>query len=109
MWEENPNHYFREDPHSWVGTENPIHIVPPVGFEPGSQRWKARQDTTAPTLPPTVGMLKDLGLQELVKVLSKHLFRFAMKRNDFICVLKMAAHSRNIYSKTFDPCCRSFL
>ena len=31
------------------GLKNPIHIVPQVGFEPGSQRWKARQDTTTPT------------------------------------------------------------
>ena len=31
-----PENYSRENPRSQVGTENPIHIVPPVGFEPGS-------------------------------------------------------------------------
>ncbi len=36
---------LRKTPRNQAGTENPIHIVPPVGFEPGSQRWKARQDT----------------------------------------------------------------
>ena len=40
--------YSRENPPSQVGTENPIHIVPLVGFEPGSQ-WKASQDITTPT------------------------------------------------------------
>ena len=38
-----------ENPHSLVGTRNPIHIVAAVGFEQGSQRWKARQDTCTQT------------------------------------------------------------
>ncbi len=38
-----------KNPHIQVETENPIHIVPPMGFEPGSQRWKVRKATSTPT------------------------------------------------------------
>ncbi len=31
-----PENYSRENPRNQAGTENPIHIVPQVGFEPGS-------------------------------------------------------------------------
>ena len=31
-----PDNYSRENPRSLVGTEKPIHIVHPMGFEPGS-------------------------------------------------------------------------
>ncbi len=44
-----PENYSKENPRNQAGTENPIHIMPPVGFEPGSQRWEASQDTTRPT------------------------------------------------------------
>ena len=37
------------NPRSQVGTENQIHIVTPIGFEQGSRRWEAKQDTTSPT------------------------------------------------------------
>ena len=37
--------YSRENPRSQVETEKPIHIMLPAGFKPGSQTWKARQDT----------------------------------------------------------------
>ena len=31
-----PKQYSRENPRNQVGTENPIHIVPSMGFEPWS-------------------------------------------------------------------------
>ena len=33
-----------KNPHGQAGTDYPIHMVPPVGFELGSQRWKARKE-----------------------------------------------------------------
>ena len=39
-----PENCFGEKPSLGVGTEHTIHIVPVVGFEPGSKRWKARKD-----------------------------------------------------------------
>ena len=44
------NYYSRENQRSQEGTENPIHLVPPVWFEPGSHRWKVRQDTHQTTI-----------------------------------------------------------
>ena len=56
----NPENYSRENPRSQVGTVliNQINIVPLVGFEPSSLRWKARQDTTTSTWLPFWGLIK---------------------------------------------------
>ena len=39
-----------ENQYNPVVTENPIHVVPPVGFELESWRWKTRKGTTTSTL-----------------------------------------------------------
>ena len=46
----NPENYPRGNPHSHVGTENPIHIVPPVGFVPEVE-GKARHHYTNRSAP----------------------------------------------------------
>ena len=33
MWKETPKELFKENLRSQAGTENPIHMVPPVGFK----------------------------------------------------------------------------
>ena len=43
-WRKTAERYSGENPHDQAGTDNPIHIVPPAGIEPGSQRWKARKE-----------------------------------------------------------------
>ncbi len=53
-----PENYSRENPRNQVGTENPIHIVPPTGFEPGSHTWNARQDTSTPTIPLIITLIE---------------------------------------------------
>ena len=40
--EGNPRDSSRDNTHSQVGTKNPIHMVPPSGFEPGGSK---RQNT----------------------------------------------------------------
>ena len=50
MWEENPRELFQGNSRGQVGTENPIHIVPLVVFEPGSQNGKIRAVKTVVTV-----------------------------------------------------------
>ena len=46
-----PENSSGENPRDQVGTENPIHIVPSVGFEPGTPSVEGEESTATPTWP----------------------------------------------------------